>query len=117
MSDYTLSANSSSRVTLKDSSDWEAWIVTIKGIADQFKVWDLCDPKHDKEPPLPELPMKPDWKKVKEAIGEDWYQVYNIENDEYKDKVRAHEKKLQGLNVVATAIRNSLHQDYHVFID
>ncbi|KAJ5253793.1 hypothetical protein N7524_010973 [Penicillium chrysogenum] len=117
MSDYTLSAFSSSRVTLKDSSNWESWLATIEGIANQFGVWDLCDPKHDTEPPLPELPTKPDWKKVKEANGEDWYHVYNIENDEYKDKLSSHNKKLQGLNVVANAIRNSLHQDYQVFID
>jgi hypothetical protein len=56
MSEYTLSASSSSRVTLKDSSNWELWLSTIKTIAEQFEIWDLCDPKEDKEPALPEEP-------------------------------------------------------------
>jgi hypothetical protein len=35
---------SSSRVTLKDTSNWELWLSMIKTIAEQFDVWDLCDP-------------------------------------------------------------------------
>ncbi|KAI1829116.1 hypothetical protein DTO027I6_9863 [Penicillium roqueforti] len=59
MSDYTLSANSSSRVTLKDTSNWELWLSMIKAIAEQFDVWDLCDPESDTEPALPKEPIEP----------------------------------------------------------
>ncbi|KAJ6178798.1 hypothetical protein N7519_009259 [Penicillium mononematosum] len=59
MSDYTLSANSSSRVTLKDTSNWELWLSMIKTIAEQFDVWDLYDPESDTEPALPKEPIEP----------------------------------------------------------
>ncbi|KAJ5277781.1 hypothetical protein N7524_003934 [Penicillium chrysogenum] len=117
MSNYTLSANSSSRVTLKDSSNWELWLSTIKTIAEQFEIWDLCDPESDTEPVLPKEPIEPSWEDLKRDHPMDWFHVYGVMNTQYERKLSTYKKKLQGRKIVANAIRQSIHEQYQVFID
>ncbi|OQE59396.1 hypothetical protein PENNAL_c0325G00318, partial [Penicillium nalgiovense] len=117
MSDNTLSAFSSSRVTLKDSSNWELWISTIKTVAEQFEVWELCDPEKDTEPALPEEPIEPDWEELQREYPRDWFHVYGVKNAQYERQYNAYKKKLQGRKVVANAIRQTIHEKYQVFID
>jgi hypothetical protein len=117
MSDYTLSANSFCHVTLKDPSNWELWLLIIKTIAEQFEVWDLCDPELDTEPALPEEPIAPSWKDLKRDHPMDWYHIWRVIYTQYKRKLSAYEKKLQGRWVVANAIRQSVHEKYQVFLD
>jgi hypothetical protein len=65
---------------LKDSSNWELWLSTIKTIAEQFEVWHLCDPEEDEEPALPEEPTEPDWEELKKEFPMDWFHVYGVKN-------------------------------------
>ncbi|CAG8897455.1 unnamed protein product [Penicillium nalgiovense] len=117
MSDYTLSANSSSRVTLKDSSNWELWLSMIKTIAEQFEIWDLCDPESDKEPALPKEPTEPSWEDLRKEHPGDWFHVYGVMNTQYERKLSTYKKKLQGRKLIVNAIRQSIHEKYQVFID
>ncbi|KAJ5264688.1 hypothetical protein N7505_007481 [Penicillium chrysogenum] len=95
MSEYTSSASSSSR----------------------FEIWDLCDPEEDKEPALPKEPAEPDWEELQKKHPTDWYHVYGVLNAQYERKLSAYKRKLQGRKLVANAIRQSIHENYQVFID
>jgi hypothetical protein len=117
MSYYTLPANTSSRVTLKDTSNWELWLSMIKTIAEQFEVWDLCDPESDTEPALPKEPIEPSWEDLKRDHPIDWFHLYGVMNTQYERKLSAYKKKLQSRKLVANAIRQSIHEKYQVFID
>ncbi|KAJ5282966.1 hypothetical protein N7497_001870 [Penicillium chrysogenum] len=116
MSDYTLSANSFCHVTLKDPSNWELWLLIIKTIAEQFEVWDLCDPELDTEPALPKEPIEPSWEDLKRDHPMDWYHIWRVIYTQYKRKLSAYKKKRQGRSVVANAIRQSVHEEHQVFL-
>lgn len=75
MAEY-LSAGSSSRVILKDSTTWDSWLANIESIALSYEVWDLCNPELEAAPKPLEEPKEPDIEKTKEEYKEDWFQVY-----------------------------------------
>ena len=47
----------------------------------------------------------------------DWFHVYGVMNTQYERKLSTYKKKLQGRKIVANAIRQSIHEQYQVFID
>ena len=115
MAEY-LSAGSSSRVILKDSTTWDLWLANIESIALSYEVWDLCNPELEAAPKPLEEPKEPDIEKTKEEYKEDWFQVYQATYLQWTSKNSRYVKKRQGLNIVVTAIRNSVHANYQPFI-
>ena len=115
MAEY-LSAGSSSRVILKDSTTWDSWLANIESIALSYEVWDLCNPELEAAPKPLEEPKEPDIEKTKEEYKEDWFQVYQATHLQWTSKNSRYVKKRQGLNIVVTAIRNSVHANYQPFI-
>ena len=116
MGELTFSATQSSRVILSDSTNWESWISTIRSIAEQYSIWQLCDPEIPDQPEVPDEPEAPTIEDAKKNYPDEWYQVMKIQQSEWTTKVTNHKKQIQGLNHVATAIKNSLHPSYQVFI-
>ncbi|KAJ5826563.1 hypothetical protein N7447_003326 [Penicillium robsamsonii] len=78
MSEYALLAPSS-RVILKDALTWKPWIASIKGIAEQFGIWELCDPKNKTQPEVPKEPEEPSIEDAKKKHPDDWYETIKLE--------------------------------------
>ncbi|KAJ6047199.1 uncharacterized protein N7446_012033 [Penicillium canescens] len=116
MGDTTLSAISSSRVILRDSTNWEAWLSTIRGIADQYNVWELCDPDKKEQPVVPDEPEPSSIEAAKNDDPVNWYKIVKLQQVEWSTQVSKHGKRILGLNCVATVIKNSLHPSYQTFI-
>ena len=71
----------------------------------------------DTEPALPGEPIEPNCEDLKKDHPMDWFRVYGVMNTQYERKHSAYKKKLQGRKIVANGIRQSIHEQYQVFID
>ena len=72
MAEY-LSAGSSSRVILKDSTTQDSWLANIESIVLSYEVWDLYNPELEAALKLLEEPKELDIKKTKEEYKEDQF--------------------------------------------
>ncbi|CAI7610141.1 unnamed protein product, partial [Penicillium crustosum] len=108
----------SSRVILKDTESWDAWLSYIKAIAVAYKVWDQCNPSL-KEEERPKLEPPEEIISVKDAIKEypeHWFNVRLSLKADWDAENRAYQSKLQALDLVAVAIRQSVDTPYQPFI-
>jgi hypothetical protein len=116
MVDY-LSAGSSSRVILKDTATWDPWLANIESIAVQFDVWELCDPSQEEEPEPLKAPGKViSMAEAQKEYKDKWFESLKMLQSEWSIDNTIYTQQKKGLNVVVTAIRNSVHPNYQPFI-
>ena len=116
MAEY-LSAGPSSRVILKDTTTWDAWLANIESIAVQFDVWELCDPTIEERPE----PLLPPTKilsivEAQREYKEQWFESLKMLQTQWAIDNTAYTQQKKGLSIVVTAIRNSVHASYQPFI-
>ncbi|KAF4314306.1 hypothetical protein GTA08_BOTSDO00003 [Botryosphaeria dothidea] len=90
-------------VILNSSENWDEWYHIIKSRAQRADIFHFIDPITEIKPPQPQEPVAPS-----RGTGDDVYETYRLQLDEYRIRIKKHEKQRREINNIATIIEDSI---------
>ncbi|KAF4311382.1 hypothetical protein GTA08_BOTSDO13142 [Botryosphaeria dothidea] len=90
-------------VILKSSENWDEWYHIIKSRAQRADIFHFINPTIETKPPQPQELVAPS-----RGTGDDAYETYRLQLDEYRIRIKKHKKQRREINNIATIIEDSI---------